>query len=256
MVSQISLLGITLHTYGFILGIALLVALQVFQRLLEKKYASISEHTLYTSVSVVLLAALIGARLWHVMTDYWLYTDNFLAVFAIWNGGLSIFGALVGGGIAVLYVQRKWLSAVPLSALFDMVALSIPFGQSLGRWANFVNQELYGAPTNLPWAILIDVPHRLAGYEQYERFHPLFLYESLALVAFGFWLWKQQKKKKIGSGYFLTAYVLSYAALRFLLDFFRIGVPKIATLLSFNQIVLLFVLVIVLLVKIKKKSTA
>lgn len=254
MVSQISLLGVTLHAYGFILGIALLVGLHIFQRLLEKKFTSLSEKQLYYSLSTVLVSAVVGARAWHVITDYWLYRNDPMAILFIWNGGLSIFGALFGGAVAVVYAHKKWLSDLPLLALFDAAAISIPFGQSIGRWANFVNQEVYGLPTNLPWAISIDPTHRLNGYAQYERFHPLFLYESIAMAVFGFWLWRQQKKRKIGSGYYITVYLLFYSLLRFFLDFLRIGLPKVLSVLSFNQVILLVVLCIAVAVLYRSKK--
>lgn len=252
MVSQVSLLGVTFHLYGLVLGIAILIALHIFTVGVKRRFPSVTEDQLLIPTLVVLISGVIGARVWHVLTDFWLYQSEPVAILYIWNGGLSIFGALLGGGIALWCVHKKWLSKIPVVALFDLLAVSIPFGQSIGRWANFINQELYGAPTEAWWAIFIERQFRLPGYEHVERFHPLFLYESLAMAVFGSWLWLQQKKRTIGSGYFIAVYVGFYASLRFLLDFLRIGVPRGPLMLSANQGVLFCVLV-VLVVCISKK---
>jgi len=249
MVSQVSLLGVTLHAYGLILGIALLVGLQLFERLLNTVSKKHTENELYLFLSVVIVASIVGARLWHVATDYWLYADNLWETLSIWNGGLSIFGGLLGGAIASMFVRRLWLKNVGVLVLLDCAALSISFGQSIGRWANYVNQELYGLPTQLPWGITIDAAHRLPGFEGSTTFHPLFLYESLALLLFGAWLWGRQKTHAIGSGYFLRSYVFFYAILRVLLDFLRIGVPRGFLMMSANQAVLVCVILLIVILQ-------
>lgn len=236
MVSQISILGITFHTYGFILGLAGVVVIHLFQRLLDQKGGfSNNSEKFFLHVAV---GTIIGARLWHVATDFWLYQDNFLAIFKVWNGGLSIFGALLGGGVAMEYARRKYFPFLSLRYFFDAASLSIPLGQSIGRWANFVNQELYGLPTNLPWAIRIDPQNRLPGFTEFETFHPLFLYESVAMALFFFWLWRQKQTHQLGSGFFVMAYLLFYMVLRLVLDFLRIGIPVVWLGMSANQLVL------------------
>ena len=200
MVSSISLLGFSFHLYGLIIGVALVVSLQLAYAQLRKLY-SVSENGFYTAFSIVILAAVIGARAWHVATDYLTYTENWITALYVWNGGLSIFGALVVGAAALLAVKWFYFRSVPHLVLFDVAALVFPFGQSIGRWANFVNQELYGLPTTLPWGIYIDTQHRIPGYETFSKFHPLFLYESICMALFGLFLLGVKKSIRWELGY-------------------------------------------------------
>ncbi|MFM8321209.1 MAG: prolipoprotein diacylglyceryl transferase, partial [Chloroflexota bacterium] len=139
----------------------------------------------------LLIAGLVGARLWHIFTPppsmaaQGLTTAFYLThprdALAVWEGGLGIPGAVIGGALALLlYCRRNKLSFAEWA---DIAAPGLALGQAIGRWGNFVNQELYGRPTNLPWAIPIAPQHRLPGFEQYTHFHPLFLYESLCSLA-------------------------------------------------------------------------
>ena len=122
---------------------------------------------------------LVGARLYHVFDQQnWAYYQaNPEQILAVWNGGIGIFGAVVGA-IAALWIYARWNR---LSALrwLDIGAPAFLLGQAIGRWGNFFNQELFGGPSNLPWAIPIGPANRPAPYQEVELFHPLFLYESL-----------------------------------------------------------------------------
>jgi phosphatidylglycerol:prolipoprotein diacylglycerol transferase len=197
---------------------------------------------IWDGLTWAIIPGLIGARLYHVLTpspasglttQY--YLENPLQIFAIWNGGLGIYGGIAGGILGIwLYARRQ---KQPLLPWLDLVAPSMALGQAIGRWGNFVNQELYGAPTDLPWAIYIAPEHRLRGYEAFERFHPLFLYESLwmlgtALILIGLaWRWRTQARH----GTITLLYIISYATIRFLLDFLRLdshgiqGIPALTT---------------------------
>jgi phosphatidylglycerol:prolipoprotein diacylglycerol transferase len=134
------------------------------------------EHILAILVFAIPLA-FIGARLYHVIHRWDFYSQNPILIFAVWRGGLGIFGGLAGGIIGFL-IYSKW-KRLNILRWLDIIAPSILLGQAIGRWGNFFNQELYGYPTDLPWAVYIDPAHRLPGYENFEHFHPLFLYESL-----------------------------------------------------------------------------
>lgn len=174
-----------------------------------------------------LIPGLIGARLYHVFTpspsmgaDY--YLRHPLEIFAIWQGGLGIYGAIVGGALGVyLYTRRQ---KQPILRWLDMIAPAMALAQAIGRWGNFVNRELYGAPTDLPWGIYIPPENRVAGFSQFERFHPLFLYESLwnlgACVVLI--LIERRFRDRLRPGDLLLLYLMQYAVIRFLLDFIRL----------------------------------
>ncbi len=177
----------------------------------------------------VAIPAIVGARLYHVLTpspasglSLQYYLQNPLQILAVWNGGLGIYGAIAGGFLgAVLYCRRH---QQPLWLWVDLAVPGLALGQAIGRWANFVNNELYGAPTNLPWAITIPEKARVPGYEQFSTFHPLFLYESLwNLGAFVMLILLERRfRDRIRHGDLFFVFLMSYATIRFFLDFVRL----------------------------------
>ncbi len=197
---------------------------------------------IWDGLTWAVLPGLIGARIYHILTpspasglttQY--YLENPLQMLAIWNGGLGIYGGIVGGIIGIwLYARRH---KQPLLRWLDLVAPSMAIGQAIGRWGNFVNQELYGAPSDLPWAIYIDPTNRLPGYAEFERFHPLFLYESLWMLGTALILISlaQRFHAQGRHGDLTLLYIVSYAVIRFLLDFLRLdshgiqGIPALTT---------------------------
>ena len=123
-------------------------------------------------------AGLIGARLYHVATDWKTYfPDDPLGALAIWKGGLGIPGGVALGTIVGVVIARR-LGIRP-GPIFDAVAPALPLAQAIGRFGNWFNQELFGSPTDLPWGLQIDLANRPFGYEQFATFHPTFLYEAL-----------------------------------------------------------------------------
>jgi phosphatidylglycerol:prolipoprotein diacylglycerol transferase len=158
-------------------------------------------------------------------------------------GGLGIPGAVIGGMLALYwFTRRKKLSFL---AWADIAAPALALGQAIGRWGNFVNQELYGKPTELPWAITIDPLHRLPEYAQFATYHPLFLYESLwNLLNMAFLLWLFIKKAdKLKEGDLLLIYLVSYPIGRFMLEFIKLDAPRIGSL-NTNQTVMAIVAVL------------
>jgi phosphatidylglycerol:prolipoprotein diacylglycerol transferase len=124
--------------------------------------------------------------------------------------------------------------------MLDYAAPGVALAQAIGRWGNFVNQELYGPPTDLPWGIFIRPENRLPGYLAYERFHPLFLYESLwnlGLALFLLWIWRRFKGRLLDGDLFLV-YLIGYPLGRFLLEFIRIDIVR-AYGLNLNQTLML-----------------
>lgn len=165
-------------------------------------------------------AGIIGARIYHVCTDFQLYDHNPLKALALWDGGLGIWGGIAGGvGAGLLVCKRR---RIPLLQMMDVVAPALALAQCIGRWGNYFNQELFGRPTDLPWALQIDAEHRPDGYSQFATFHPTFLYESLwnlglcvALVLIGRW-------RKLPAGAIFCLYVMGYTLARFFIERLRI----------------------------------
>jgi len=175
----------------------------------------------------VLIGGIVGARLWHVFTPppsmaaqgftTYYYLTHPLALINTRLGGLGVPGAVIGGLLAMyLFSRRKKLNFLVWA---DMVAPALALGQAIGRWGNFVNQELYGKPTDLPWGIYIEA--------EGGKFHPLFLYESiynLLNMAFLLWLGKRYADRLLPGDIFLT-YLIVYPLGRFTLEFLRLDSP-------------------------------
>jgi phosphatidylglycerol:prolipoprotein diacylglycerol transferase len=150
------------------------------------------------------------------------------------NGGLGIPGAIIGGALALwLYCRNKKISFLTLT---DTVMPGVALAQAIGRWGNFFNQELYGKPTNLPWKIYIDPAHRVPGYENYNYFTPLFLYESLwNLLNMAILLWLARRFEKwLKAGDIFYVYMIMYSIGRFCLEFLRLDASQVGGL-NFNQ---------------------
>jgi prolipoprotein diacylglyceryl transferase len=134
------------------------------------------------------LAGLVGARLYHVITDYDRFQGRWHHAFAVWEGGLGIPGGLIAGVAVGAYVAHR--RGLPVVELLDVVAPALPVAQAIGRLGNWFNQELFGRPTDLPWGLEIDPGQRPEAYLEATTFHPTFLYEALwnlALAAFLVW---------------------------------------------------------------------
>lgn len=165
-----------LHIYGLMIALGVLAAIWLSRR----RWASWG----HDPDLVIDLAywgvpgGLIGARLYHVITDYnRLYVDDFWGIFRIWDGGLGIPGGILGGVIAGWICARRRNAPVP--DLMDMVAPALPLAQAIGRLGNWFNQELFGRPTDLPWGLRIDVEHRPLELIAFATYHPTFAYEAL-----------------------------------------------------------------------------
>jgi prolipoprotein diacylglyceryl transferase len=166
-------------------------------------------------------AGVIGARLYHVATDWnRLYADDPMAALKITDGGLGIPGGVALGvivGIVVVKVKR-----LPVAPLLDVVAPAIPLAQAIGRLGNWFNQELFGRPTTLPWGLEIEPQYRPDGYEAFATFHPTFLYEALwNLAVVGLLIWID-RKRKLRDGELFGLYLIGYAIGRFWVESLRI----------------------------------
>lgn len=195
----------------------------------------------------LLIGGIIGARVWHILTPSpstgittsW-YLSHPLDALAVWKGGLGIPGAIIGG-LITLYIYSRRMK-IDFSEWTDIAAPGLALGQAIGRWGNYVNQELYGAPTNLPWKIFIDSDHRLANYLNVEYYHPLFLYESLwNLMNMFLLLWISRRyAESLKNGDVFLIYLIVYPIGRFLLDFLRLDASMVGGI-NVNQTFMAFV---------------
>ncbi len=179
--------------------------------------------TMELVVAVAVPFGIIGARLYHVITDYQLYFGpgrNPVDALKIWQGGLGVWGAIAFGVLGAWLVARR--RQVRFAALLDAVAPALLVAQAIGRLGNWFNQELFGRPTTLPWALEIDSRYRPAGYEQFATFHPTFLYEMLWCLAGAALLVVLDRRFRLGHGKVFALYVMVYTAGRFWIEALRI----------------------------------
>jgi len=211
---------ITIGWYGIMITLGVIAAITI-SVIEAKRRGQSTEHILNMALFILPLG-IIGARLYHVIDEWSFYSQNLTLI--IGGRGLGIFGAIAGGAIGIL-IYTKWKRLSTLSWL-DIVAPGLILAQAIGRWGNFFNQELYGYPTDLPWAIYIDPAHRLAGYESFSHFHPLFLYESVwnALGCILLLVAGRKLKSHLLHGDIFLMYVIYYSLGRFFLEGLKIDV--------------------------------
>lgn len=167
---------------------------------------------------------IVGGRLYHVLSDWQIYFGpdgrGLLAALRIWDGGLGIWGAVALGALGAWIAARRHHVALPPIA--DAIAPGIALAQAIGRWGNWFNQELFGRPTDLPWALEISEGNRPAGYEEFATFHPTFLYESLWLVGVALVVIWADRRFTMGHGRAFALYVLLYVTGRVWIEALRI----------------------------------
>jgi phosphatidylglycerol:prolipoprotein diacylglycerol transferase len=189
----------------------------------------------WDALLLCLILGIVGARIYHVfstsqggMIGWPYYKENPQAIFKLWEGGLGLIGAIIGGALGMVIYTR--LARLPTSSWLDISAYGLLLAQSIGRWGNYINQELYGPPTTLPWGIPIEanwrvVPYNdLVAYPLDTHFHPLFLYESLwCLIGFVLLWWLAERfRSRLLDGDVFCLYVIWYAVGRGLIEFLRL----------------------------------
>ena len=320
----------TIHWYGLVLCLAVASGFLVAQKL-NRQQKILNQDKLLDLFLWIVIFALLGGRLVHVLTFLNYYLENPAEILALWHGGIAFYGVFLGGLVALVYVSvtsphpllikegslehhalpltkgeiKRGLciknilfintpppspllikegslktptlttdktgslepQALPLTkgekkrgllflCLLDLVAPAVAIGQAIGRWGNWFNQELFGTPTTLAWGIPIDFINRPLGFENFQYFHPLFLYESLAMLAVFFLLlyfFKQPWSAK-APGFIFGFYLICHGSLRFVLEFLRLDIQPLIFGLRLFQIVagLEIIAGLVLLVLIKK----
>jgi len=235
MPDGISIGNFEIKFYGIIIMLGALLAAWLSSK--ETKRRGINPDFIWDMLPWLLIAGIIGARLWHIFTpsaslvalgiDTKYYLTHPLDAINIRNGGLGIPGAVMGGALALWFYSRSKKTSFAMWT--DIVAPGLALAQAIGRWGNFFNQELYGGPTNLPWAIFIEPAYRLPEYINQAYYHPMFLYESLwnlmnmaVLMILG-----RKFQHKLITGDIFLVYLLIYPIGRFFLEFIRLDPSNI-----------------------------
>ena len=210
-----------LRAYGLMIALGVLAGVWLFGRRLEQKGIGTREDA--SSISIWAVAAgVVGSRLYHVVTSWdSRFSDDPLSIFKIWEGGLGIPGGLAAGILVAAWRAR--VRGLSIAAVASAAAPAVPLAQAIGRWGNWWNQEIFGRPTDLPWALEVDddVAQR-AGYPPGTTFHPTFLYESLGNLAICGGLILIDRRFVLRPGRLFVMYVAAYALLRFAVESLRV----------------------------------
>jgi len=206
------------HVYGLMYVIALVLAVFITVRRWEAIGGS--RELVYDVAMWGFPAGLIGGRIYFDITSSNLVPPHWWGPFAVWDGGMGIWGGIaLGAAVGVWRLRRAGVKAAPF---MDATAPALLVGQAVGRIGNYFNQELFGGPTNLPWALQISPAHRPAGYAAFATFQPTFLYEliwNLCLAAFLVWLGHRRRIKPPG---LFALYVTGYSAFRIFEEAIRV----------------------------------
>lgn len=220
-VSEFHLGPLTIHVYALCILAGIVVAWVLSRRRFVARGGNPEQFENLAAVAVV--CGIVGARLYHVLTDPELYFGagrHPLHALFIWEGGLGIWGAVAGGAFGAWLMARHYRLRFAMVA--DAIAPALLLAQSIGRLGNWFNQELFGRPTSLPWALRIDPQFRPDGYGQYATFHPTFLYEIVwNLFALCLLMWAERRLRLRGGRTFWL-YVALYTFGRFFIERLRI----------------------------------
>jgi len=221
----------SLIVLGFFLGLIL-----VFK--LNSRF-KIKKQLLENLFFYLIISGFLGARLYHILSEFPYYIKHPWQVFAVWQGGLGIYGAVIASSLVLFWFCKKY--KLNFLSLADLLAPSLILGQAVGRWGNYFNQEVFGKPTNLPWGIPIEIMARPTEFLSSQYFHPTFLYESiwnfLIFLTLIFVLIKIFPRP----GRIFSLYLIFYSLGRFFLEFLRIDSQPILFNLRLAQIVSLLV---------------
>jgi len=209
---------LTFRYYGLMIALGVLAAVEIASRRWEARGGERDD--IIDLAKWAVPAGLIGARLYHVITDWKRFQGRWFDAFKIWEGGLGIPGGLLlGVGVGVWYAKRRGWN---ITELADAVIPGIPVAQAIGRLGNWFNQEIFGKPSDLPWAVEIDERFRPSEYADSPTFHPTFLYEGLLNLTIAWFLIFADKKKWLKPGQILPLWIMLYGVARFIVEGMRI----------------------------------
>ncbi|MGB5961517.1 MAG: prolipoprotein diacylglyceryl transferase [Coleofasciculaceae cyanobacterium] len=233
---------LTIRWYGLLIASAVLIGVSLSQYLAKQR--NVDPNLLGDLAIWLVIGAIPAARLYYVLFEWKQYSQHPEQIIAIWNGGIAIHGAILGGTLAAIIFAR--IQKVSVWQLADLVAPSLILGQAIGRWGNFFNSEAFGDPTDLPWKLYIPPQRRPATFINFEYFHPTFLYESLwNLMVFGLLMTLFNRslkgKPRLKVGTIALVYMVAYSCGRVWIEGLRtdslmIGGLRIAQIVSLTAI--------------------
>ena len=233
---------LTIRWYGLLIASAVLIGVSLSQYLAKRR--NVDPNLLGDLVIWLVIGAIPAARLYYVLFEWKQYSQHPEQIIAIWNGGIAIHGAIIGGTLAAIIFSR--IQKISFWQLADLVAPSLILGQAIGRWGNFFNSEAFGDPTDLPWKLYIPQQRRPLNFINFEYFHPTFLYESLwnvmvlgLLLTLFFRGLKGKPRLKVGT--LALVYMVAYSLGRVWIEGLRtdslmIGPLRIAQIVSLSAI--------------------
>jgi phosphatidylglycerol:prolipoprotein diacylglycerol transferase len=233
---------VVIRWYGLLIASAVLIGVSLSQYLAKRRHVN---PELISDLSIwLVIGAIPAARLYYVLFQWSEYSQHPERIIAIWQGGIAIHGAIIGGVIAALIFAK--LKKISFWQLADLVAPSLILGQAIGRWGNFFNSEAFGSPTDLPWKLYIPLDRRPPSLANFEYFHPTFLYESLwNLMVFALLLILFFRaisgKPRLKVGTLFLVYWVAYSLGRFWIEGLRtdslmLGPLRIAQIVSLTGI--------------------
>ncbi|MEM6612634.1 MAG: prolipoprotein diacylglyceryl transferase [Cyanobacteria bacterium P01_C01_bin.72] len=236
---------IVLRWYGLLIATAVLLGVNLSQYLAKAR--RVNPELLGDLAIWLVIGAIPCARIYYVIFQWQQYIQRpWWHMLAIWEGGIAIHGAIIGGTLATIIFAR--INRISFWQLLDLVAPSLILGQAIGRWGNFFNSEAFGKPTDLPWKLYIAPPYRPSELINFEFFHPTFLYESLwnlEIFALLLWLffWGQKRTNHLKTGTLAAVYLIGYSLGRVWIEWLRtdslmIGPLKVAQVISLLAIAL------------------
>lgn len=217
----ISLGPIEIRWYAIFILAGILSAVMLSSRLAEKR--GLNPDFLFDMAPWAVFIAIAASRAYYVMLEWDRFRDDLPGALNIRGGGLTIHGAIVGGVLVIWLMCR--ISRQSFFTWMDVIVPGVALGQAIGRWGNWANQEAFGSPTDLPWAVTIDPRRRPAGYEEFTRFHPTFLYESIFniinVIVLSWLVLRGPRFPWFRNGDVFALYLINYGVVRFFIERIR-----------------------------------
>jgi prolipoprotein diacylglyceryl transferase len=231
-----------LNAYGLMIALGVILGVRIAGKALERRGAGTSDD--FGAVAMwAVPAGVIGARIYHVVTDWDRFSGNIGDVVKVWQGGLGIWGGIALGVPVGMWAARR--RGLDVAVVVTVAAPAIAAAQAVGRWGNWFNQELFGKPTDLPWALRVsDAKATAAGFDPGTTFHPTFLYESLWCAVLCIALLAVNRRGSLKPGRVFWLYAAGYTLMRFFIEGLRIDRAHEAGGLRLNQWVSLVVFVV------------